>query len=66
MTKTNGLTITLNLTSLAQVAAIQNALDLVIDMEKDRKAGDPEWSKKDDAQVLAAKQVLAILTGSAS
>lgn len=60
---TGGITITLTLTSLSQVAAIENALDMLIDMEETREkdgklAG---WTAKDGIGLRAAREVAMIL-----
>ena len=58
------ISITLELTSLAQVEAVVSALETSIDLEESRKDGDPDWSATDDINLKAARSVLAGIAGS--
>jgi len=57
------LRITLDLSSLAQVDAIQSALEMFADTEEGRKEGDPkEWTAADEATLVGAREALALLS----
>jgi hypothetical protein len=61
----NTIKITLELHSLAQVEAIQAALEVSVDMESDRAKHDAaDFGPRDKARLTAARQVLAMLTSS--
>jgi hypothetical protein len=59
------LTITIELTSMAQADAIQSALEMYVDMEIERSKDNPKdtgWDATAAARLLGAKQILATLS----